>query len=496
MQDRTSAEYQQWRQNIRQRDGNTCRRCGFDTNLEVHHIKPLVKYPDFATELDNGLTLCGNCHSLLRGREETTDLLKFIEESPYSRDEQIVERLIAMMAEQLKALNDTSAELIRRKAEVPIGNDNFTEPGHIQAEMLRLEAEEKLREAERLRREADRTVKKRQREAEQKHRRETEKKRRREEEQKRQREAEAQQRRDAEGKLSATKQQTSIRDFQESNSENLSDNRANTQVKKKKNSGKPKNSHRKHLRQTNNAGTMQRSNAKGRWQYRRKVGRTKSKVAQRRRTDATVPKQDVAALERLKLRAEKGDAKAQLSLGIEYKNRRNDGEAVKWYRRAAQQGNAEAQSNLGWMYQNGRGIPQDDVEAIRWYQKAAQRGNAKAQTSLGWMYQNGRGIPQDDVEAIRWYQKAAQQGNSEAQTSLGWMSAKGRGVPQDDVEAVRWYQKAAQRGNAKAQTSLGWMYQNGRGIPQNDVEAIKWYSRAARQGDILAQHKLRLAKQH
>ena len=108
--------------------------------------------------LDNGLTLCGNCHSLLRGREETIDYLNFIGETLYSRDEQIVERLIAMMAEQLKALNDTFAELTLRIMEVPIGNDSFTEPGHIQAEMLRLQAEEKLREADRLRQEADDAV--------------------------------------------------------------------------------------------------------------------------------------------------------------------------------------------------------------------------------------------------------------------------------------------------------------------------------------------------
>ncbi len=49
MQDRTSTEYQQWRQNVRQRDGNTCRRCGFDTNLEVHHIKPEVPSLIWAT---------------------------------------------------------------------------------------------------------------------------------------------------------------------------------------------------------------------------------------------------------------------------------------------------------------------------------------------------------------------------------------------------------------------------------------------------------------
>ena len=82
---RNSAEEEQWKREVRERDGNACRRCGFDTNLQVHHIKPYIKYPELRTELDNGLTLCGNCHTLITGREETTDLLKFIEEPPYSR---------------------------------------------------------------------------------------------------------------------------------------------------------------------------------------------------------------------------------------------------------------------------------------------------------------------------------------------------------------------------------------------------------------------------
>ena len=196
--DRTSVEYQQWKQDVRQRDGNACRRCGFDTNLEVHHIKRWEKYPEFRTELDNGLTLCGNCHTLITGREETTDLLKFIEETPYSRAEQIVERLIAMMAEQLKALNDKFIELTLRQAEVPQESDDFTEPKHFQAEMLELDAEEKLREAKRLRREADEAVEKRRRENERKRQQETLKKC--------QRKAEEKRRRIAEEKRIATKQ--------------------------------------------------------------------------------------------------------------------------------------------------------------------------------------------------------------------------------------------------------------------------------------------------
>lgn len=95
----------QWRRKVIARDGHTCRahQCGETGNLHVHHIKPCAKYPDFATELDNGITLCGNCHSRLKGKEESTNLKTII------CDRQITD--------QLKGLNDKFcrylAELLR-----------------------------------------------------------------------------------------------------------------------------------------------------------------------------------------------------------------------------------------------------------------------------------------------------------------------------------------------------------------------------------------------
>ena len=66
MQDiRKSPEYQQWKQDVRKRDGNACRVCGVQYYVHIHHIKPFKKYPEFATELDNGITLRGNHHALL-----------------------------------------------------------------------------------------------------------------------------------------------------------------------------------------------------------------------------------------------------------------------------------------------------------------------------------------------------------------------------------------------------------------------------------------------
>ena len=96
---------QRWKQEIKKRDKNLCRQCGFDKNLEVHHIKPLEKFRDFATELDNGITLCGNHHALLKGKEESTNLKTI--------------RPDTQTAEQLKRLNNKFCNYLLSKLDNP-----------------------------------------------------------------------------------------------------------------------------------------------------------------------------------------------------------------------------------------------------------------------------------------------------------------------------------------------------------------------------------------
>ena len=71
-----------WKKLVKKRDGYVCRRCGFDKNLHVHHILPKAKYQIFRYHTNNGLTLCGNCHSLLKDKEEQTDLRRLIPDDP------------------------------------------------------------------------------------------------------------------------------------------------------------------------------------------------------------------------------------------------------------------------------------------------------------------------------------------------------------------------------------------------------------------------------
>ena len=48
--------------------------------------------------------------------------------------------------------------------------------------------------------------------------------------------------------------------------------------------------------------------------------------------------------------------------------------AIELIRPRAERGDARAQSKLGPLYYSGTGVPQDSVEAVKWQRKAAEQG--------------------------------------------------------------------------------------------------------------------------
>jgi hypothetical protein len=58
-----SHEIQRWRKKIFKRDKYTCQYCHqIGKELNAHHIKSWMLYPDLRFDLDNGITLCKSCH--------------------------------------------------------------------------------------------------------------------------------------------------------------------------------------------------------------------------------------------------------------------------------------------------------------------------------------------------------------------------------------------------------------------------------------------------
>jgi TPR repeat protein len=130
----------------------------------------------------------------------------------------------------------------------------------------------------------------------------------------------------------------------------------------------------------------------------------------------------------LLVRAEGGDANAQMWLGAGYEQgwfgKADFKEALRWLRKAAAHGDANAQNELGQMYEDGEGGRQNYVFAARWYRKAAEHvpdlgGAGQGRNNLGLLYMDGLGVPKDFVQAYMWFRLAHIEKNlSNAKTQM------------------------------------------------------------------------------
>ena len=60
---RKSAKYKRWRMAVFQRDNYTCQGCGiYGRKIHADHIKPFAHFEELRFDIENGRTLCVDCH--------------------------------------------------------------------------------------------------------------------------------------------------------------------------------------------------------------------------------------------------------------------------------------------------------------------------------------------------------------------------------------------------------------------------------------------------
>ena len=159
----------------------------------------------------------------------------------------------------------------------------------------------------------------------------------------------------------------------------------------------------------------------------------------------------LAPLDRLSALAEKGDARAQLLVGLKYLPG-NEALAARWLAASAAKGNAVAENALGALYQNGKGVKSDLDQATRLYQAAAAKGNRHAMSNLAVLYAGADPRNTNLSDAALWFQRSAVLGYVDAQFNLAVLYERGDGVPQSALDAYKWYTIAARAGDAVART--------------------------------------------
>ena len=121
------------------------------------------------------------------------------------------------------------------------------------------------------------------------------------------------------------------------------------------------------------------------------------------------------ALPRLQARAEIGDPRSQVLLGLAHEFgsaglTSHPREGLKWFLEAAAQGIPWAEAWAADFYMNGAdGIERDVVRARALYTSAANRGHARAAFVLGQMYFHGDSVSIDMSGAGQWFRRAARE---------------------------------------------------------------------------------------
>ncbi len=160
-------------------------------------------------------------------------------------------------------------------------------------------------------------------------------------------------------------------------------------------------------------------------------------------------------------------------------------EMAKYLKIKAESGDADAQLKLGGFYLCGKGnCEKSDKKALELISSAAEKKHPRAQYMMGCYYLTGQGkIKQSIDQAIQWFQQSASQDFSPALFQIGSFHYNGQcGFAQSDKNAWNFFYRASKKGMPEADYYLGYMYEHGRGVCLSLKYAKFFYRKAQEMG--------------
>ena len=194
----------------------------------------------------------------------------------------------------------------------------------------------------------------------------------------------------------------------------------------------------------------------------------------------------------LKKEAERGDADAQLAVGLLYV--RGEGGAPKsleeglaWIEKSAARNNSWAMLALGDLYDRKYAGQHINEKVRECYRKAAALGNSVAMRRLAAKLNSRSKDPAIRTQIRTLYLQAAEHNDVRAILHLAIAFYTGEYfVDRDALEAVKWFTKAADLNNTMAMIFLGHIIFSGELGPEDVVQrlGISWYEKAAAHNDL------------
>ena len=163
-------------------------------------------------------------------------------------------------------------------------------------------------------------------------------------------------------------------------------------------------------------------------------------------------------------------------------------EAMELFMSAAEKGDKKAQYTLGSAYFQGDGVEKDMKKSIYWLEKSAKQGFVDAQGFLGFIYSGGLGVERDIQKALFYNEKAAKQGNANAQNTLAGLYTHYPEIPVDIKKAQYWYSKAVKQDLLHAQCNFAAFLSD---FWVDEYLSTYWYIQAYRGGATCAEKGLK-----